>query len=51
MNNDATDLDETDVALITNDLSDEALEAAGSGDGQRAITWMYCSNHWACWPH
>jgi len=50
MNNDATDLDDTGEALTANDLSDEALEAAASGDGQRATTWAYCSNNWACWP-
>ena len=50
MNNNATDLDEADEALIAHDLSDEALEAAASGDGQRATTWAYCSNFWTCWP-
>jgi hypothetical protein len=50
MNNNATDLDEADEALIALDLSDEALEAAASGNGQRAITWVYCSNYWTCWP-
>jgi len=50
MNNNATDLDQADLALIVNDVSDEALEAAASGNGQRAITWAYCSNSWACWP-
>lgn len=50
MTSDATDLDETGEALITNDLSDETLEAAASGDGRRAITWAYCSNYWTCWP-
>ena len=49
MNSDAN-LDETDQALIANDLSDEALEAAASGDGRPAITWAYCSNYWTCWP-
>ena len=50
MDNDATELAETGDALIANDLSDEALEAAASRDGQRAITWAYCSNSWICWP-
>jgi len=50
MNNDANDLDEAGEALTANDLSDEALEAAASGDGRRAITWAYCSNYWTCWP-
>jgi hypothetical protein len=49
MTYDATELDETDQALITTQLSDEALEAAaGIADG-RAITWIYCS-YWHCWP-
>ena len=43
MNNAATDLDGATEAHIVNDLSDEALEAAASGDGQRAITWAYCT--------
>jgi hypothetical protein len=50
MDDDATDLDETGDTLIANDVSDEALEAAASGNGQRAITWAYCSNYWTCWP-
>jgi hypothetical protein len=50
MNNDIADLDETGETLIADELSDEALEAAASGDGQRAITWAYCSNYWTCWP-
>jgi hypothetical protein len=50
MNNDVNDLDEAGEALTANDLSDEALEAAASGDGRRAITWAYCSNYWTCWP-
>ena len=49
MNNDAADLDETGEFLIVN-VSDEALEAAASGDGQRAVTWAYCSNYWTRWP-
>ena len=49
MNNDAADLDETGESLIAN-VSDEALEAAASGEGQRAVTWAYCSYYWTCWP-
>jgi hypothetical protein len=50
MNGDPSDLDEIAETLITFDFSDEALEAAASVDGGRAITWAYCSNYWTCWP-
>jgi hypothetical protein len=49
MTDDAIELDETDQALMSAQLSDAALEAAaGVADG-RAITWIYCS-FWHCWP-
>jgi hypothetical protein len=53
MTNDRTDLDQIDQALVTYDLSDEALEAAARVDGGRAITVGYCataSHAWYCMP-
>jgi dienelactone hydrolase len=52
---DATgNLDKIDEALMTYDLSDEALEAAARVDGGRAITVGYCataSSAWYCLPY
>jgi hypothetical protein len=53
MRNVPADLDQIDEALMTYDLSDEALEAAARVDGVRAITVGYCataSNAWYCLP-
>ncbi len=50
---DAADVDKIDEALMTYDLSDEALEAAARVDGRPAITVGYCataSNAWYCMP-
>jgi hypothetical protein len=51
--NDPADLDQIDEAVMTYDLSDEALEAAARVDGGRSITVGYCataSNAWYCMP-
>lgn len=40
---DIGDLDKIDEALMTYDLSDEALEAAARVDGRLAITIGYCA--------
>ena len=53
MKNVLADLDQIDEALMTYDLSDEALETAARVDGARAITVGYCataSNAWYCLP-
>jgi hypothetical protein len=53
MKNDPADRDLIDQALMTYDLSDEALEAAARVDGGRAITVGHCatvSNVWYCMP-
>jgi dienelactone hydrolase len=53
MKNDPADLDRIDEAVMTCDLSDEALEAAARVDGGRAMTVGYCataSNAWYCMP-
>ena len=53
MKDDAGNLDKFDEALMTRDLSDEALEAAARVDGGRAITVGYCAtaaNAWYCLP-
>jgi len=53
MKNDTGDLDKIAEALITYDLSDEALEAAARVGGARAVTVGYCataSNAWYCLP-
>jgi hypothetical protein len=53
MKNDHADLDQIDDALMTYDLSDDALEAAARVDGGRAIAVGYCataSNAWYCMP-
>jgi dienelactone hydrolase len=53
MKDHAADLDKTDQALVTNDFSDEALEAAARVDGGRAMTVGYCAtaaNAWYCMP-
>jgi dienelactone hydrolase len=53
MKNDPAGLDQIDQALVTYDLSDEALEAAAGVDGGRAITVGYCAtaaNAWYCMP-
>jgi dienelactone hydrolase len=50
---DAADLDKIDQALMAYDLSDDALEAAASIDGGRAITVGYCAtagSAWYCLP-
>jgi hypothetical protein len=54
MKDDAAVLDKIDEALITYDLSDEALEAAARVDGSPAITIGCCataSNAWYCLPY
>jgi dienelactone hydrolase len=53
MKDNAADLEKIDQALMTYDLSDEALEAAARVDGGRAMTVGYCataSNAWYCMP-
>ena len=58
MKDNAADLDKIDQALMTQalmtyDLSDEAVEAAARVDGGRAMTVGYCataSNAWYCMP-
>jgi len=53
MKDDAADLDTIDLALMTYDLSDEALEAVARVDGVQAVTVGYCataSNAWYCMP-
>jgi dienelactone hydrolase len=53
MKNEPANLDQIDEALMTCDLSDEALEAAARVDGGRAITVGYCAtaaNAWYCLP-
>ena len=53
MTDDNGDLDKIDEALMTYDLSDEALEAAARVDGGRAITFGACataSPSWYCMP-
>jgi hypothetical protein len=47
------DLYQIDEALMTDDLSDEALEAAAHVDGGQAITFGACataSPSWYCMP-
>jgi hypothetical protein len=54
MNDDAVNLDKFDQALVTYDLSDEALEAAARVDGRPAVTIGYCataSSAWYCLPY
>jgi hypothetical protein len=54
MKNDPADLYQIDEALMTYDLSDEALEGAARVDGRPAITIGYCataSNAWYCLPY
>ena len=54
MNDDAADLDKIDEALMTNDFSDEVLEAVARVDGRPAITIGYCataSSAWYCLPY
>jgi len=54
MKDDAAVLDKIDEALVTFDLSDEALEAAARVDGRLAITVGYCataSSAWYCLPY
>jgi hypothetical protein len=48
MANDTGDFDKIDEALVTHDLSDEALEAAAGVNCGRAITLAYCTNYWYC---
>jgi dienelactone hydrolase len=53
MTDDTGDFAKNDEALMTYDLSDEALEAAGRVDRARAVTVGYCataSNAWYCLP-
>ena len=53
MTDDIDDVDKICEALITYDLSDEALEAAARVDGGRAITFGACataSPSWYCMP-
>ena len=53
MKDDIGYLDKSDEALMTYDLSDEALEAAARVDGGRAITFGACataSPSWYCMP-
>jgi hypothetical protein len=50
MTDDTGDLNKIDEALMTYDLSDEALEAAARLDGGRAVTIGYCTTVWYCMP-
>ena len=53
MTDDIGDLDKIDETLSTNDLSDEALEAAARVGGRLAITVGYCATAgtaWYCLP-
>jgi hypothetical protein len=53
MKDDTGNLDKIDEALMTCDLSDEALEAAARVDGGPAMTVGYCAtaaNAWYCLP-
>jgi hypothetical protein len=53
MTDDIGDLDKIDEALMTHDLSDEALEAAARVDGGQAMTVGYCAtaaSAWYCLP-
>ncbi len=53
MQDDTGHFENVDEALMTYDLSDEALEAAARVDGRPAITAGYCataSNAWYCLP-
>jgi hypothetical protein len=54
MKDDSGHLDQIYEALMTYDLSDEALEGAARVDGRPAITIGYCataSNAWYCLPY
>jgi hypothetical protein len=53
MTADIGDIDKIDEALMTYDLSDDALEAAARVDGVQAITIGYCAtagSAWYCMP-
>jgi len=53
MTDDTANLDKIDEALMTYDLSDEAVEAAARVDGGQAMTVGYCAtaaNAWYCLP-
>jgi hypothetical protein len=53
MTDDIDDVDKIYEALITYDLSDEALEAAARADGAQAVTIGYCATAgsvWYCLP-
>jgi hypothetical protein len=53
MTDDNGDLNKIDEALMTYDLTDEALEAAARVDGVQAITIGYCTTagtSWYCLP-
>jgi hypothetical protein len=47
--NDAAELSRTDEAIVSHDVSDEALEAAACADREQAMTWV-CTNIWWCGP-
>jgi dienelactone hydrolase len=54
MKNNPADLYQIDEALMTYDLSDEALEAAARVDGVQAATIGYCATAgtvWYCLPY
>lgn len=54
MKNNPADLYQIDDALMTYDLSDEALEAAARVDGVQAVTIGYCATAgtaWYCLPY
>jgi dienelactone hydrolase len=54
MKNNPADLYHIDEALMTCDLSDEALEAAARVDGVQAVTIGYCATAgtaWYCLPY
>jgi len=54
MKDNAADLEKIDQALMTYDLSDEALEAAARVDGVQAATIGYCATAgtvWYCLPY
>ena len=54
MTDDTADLENIGEALVTFDLSDEALEAAARVGGRLAITVGYCATAgtaWYCLPY
>ena len=38
MNGNTNDLDQTEEGILTDEVSDEALEAAAAGTGERAVS-------------